>query len=666
MRRLASSAGWAAALLFPVALSAQPSAPTAADGTSGDPASVFPLAVVFVPQGPLLCGPAALEMALRHAGVRGVYARDFQDLVRAEEGGVRTTDLAAATRELGWTVRAGPSDLRALEQDLAAGRPLVVLLEDAPGRYHYVLVVGSSTEAVVFHDPARGPGERLLLPAFRARWEAADRWALTLLSGPGRAEVPRTADGVEERASSDPRAPRTSGGADEAARAEAPSAPSASDPDLLEASRLFRASRWEEAAVLAERSLRVSPVNQRAWEVLATSRYLAGDHHGALDAWNHAQAPRLDLVRTSGLVRTRATAVHGLMGLRTGEVLTVAELVRARRRLALLPGAAETGLSYRAVTAGMVEAEAVVIERPLLPGGSELAGALLGALTASEVSLTTANALGEGERATLALRWSAARPSVAGTLSAPAFLGAPGVARVDVRWDEEHHRLGSGREAGEARLGVRLALTDWGHVWLRWELGAGLDRWAELGKVAVLTGAAEARSGADRASVAVAAEGGVGTFSYLRWTLQAEADLLPERGTWTLRGRGLAAGLAGTSPRTLLHGAGNDGVRPGLLRAHALERAGRIEAGALGRSLLNGSLEAERVLLDLMLARVGVAAFLDAARLAAVPGAPLPIHRLDGGVGLRLRLPGGSLRLDAARGSDGSQAFSALWETNRR
>ena len=116
---------------------------------------------------------------------------------------------------------------------------------------------------------------------------------------------------------------------------------------LERASASFRASRWDEAASFARAAARAQPDDARAWILLATSSYLADDPSAALSAWNRIGEPRLDLVRISGLQRTRHPVVDDLLGLRAGTVLTADRFQRARRRLELLPSARGSTLVYR-------------------------------------------------------------------------------------------------------------------------------------------------------------------------------------------------------------------------------------------------------------------------------------------------------------------------------
>src|SRR5262245_42382702 len=113
--------------------------------------------VPYLPQTPELCGGAALAMVLRYWGDRTVQPGDFRSLVKPSARGIETTDLVAAVTARGWQAFSGegPSGTIAdLQRQVDQGRPVIVLIELTPGRFHYVVVVGVTPSSVVFHDPA--------------------------------------------------------------------------------------------------------------------------------------------------------------------------------------------------------------------------------------------------------------------------------------------------------------------------------------------------------------------------------------------------------------------------------------------------------------------------------------------------------------------------------
>jgi hypothetical protein len=182
--------------------------------------------------------------------------------------------------------------------------------------------------------------------------------------------------------------------------------------------------RWAEAADLAAIVVQADAGDTYAWKVLATSRFVQNDRLGALDAWNHAGEPRLDLVRFDGLTRTRHRAVEQLVHAESGAMLSPRDFVRSARRLAELPAASSTMLEYRPVSGGLAELRGVVAERPLAPSG-RLPLAMIGvtAVASRELRVATGSFSGGGERVDVGWRFWAHRPRIAVGVAAPAPWG---------------------------------------------------------------------------------------------------------------------------------------------------------------------------------------------------------------------------------------------------
>jgi hypothetical protein len=587
------------------------------------PAPDSALGVPFIPQGELLCGGAAAAMVLRYHGARGVGAESFAQLVRRDEGGIRTDELAAALRARGWRAEERVGDRDALARALAAGLPPIVLLESARGRWHYVVVVAMDEAGARVHDPARAPDLRVEWNEFMARWEGGERWML--LVGP-RSNVSVAA------AESDL---EFGGGAVEDALVH---------PDLVRASMHFRAQQWSAAADAAERATGAAPADPRAWRLLGTARYLAGEPDAALAAWARAGEARVDGVVVHGLARTRHPVVHALLGLSPGAPLDADLLALARRRVALLPSAARTRVHYRALADGWVEVEASVLEsppHPFSPAGLAVLGA---AAAAGEGRVRLAGLLGAGER--LDLRW---RPEAGGhsfglELAAPGALG-----------------LGGRVEAGLARIALEqseyrsdhvsawLRATDWATAWLRWELGARADRDSALRPAA--TGALELARADDRALVTGALAfwpSFAGRAASTLLTLDAALARGGPADPWSFAARAGVRAARGPVPQTFLPGTDATpapalggafmGLDPApLLRAHAPVQGSKVlHVGVEGTGWVGGAL------------RLGIAAFVDA---AAVQDAAVPDRALAAvGAGLRVAVPGldTPLRIDHA------------------
>ena len=139
--------------------------------TAGSSPQARPLLdVPFVAQTPELCGGAAVSMVMRYWGARDIVPEDFQTLVVQSERGIPTRDLTEAVRGRRWQAIIGPADAAAawttLQDDVNRGRPVIALIEVSANTYHYVVVVGLTTDVVVLHDPARAPFQVISRDAF--------------------------------------------------------------------------------------------------------------------------------------------------------------------------------------------------------------------------------------------------------------------------------------------------------------------------------------------------------------------------------------------------------------------------------------------------------------------------------------------------------------------
>src|SRR5215213_134555 len=130
------------------------------------------LDVPFISQSEALCGGAAAAMVLRYWGERGLTAESFSHLVDRSAAGIRTDALLKDLRSRGWIAIALDGTADAIEAELRRGRPALTLIEDRPGRFHYVVVVAITSDAIVFHDPARAPLRVVGRPEFARRWQA--------------------------------------------------------------------------------------------------------------------------------------------------------------------------------------------------------------------------------------------------------------------------------------------------------------------------------------------------------------------------------------------------------------------------------------------------------------------------------------------------------------
>lgn len=141
------------------------------------------------------CGPAALATVLAHAGVQTApETLAWQVYVPGRKGSLQV-ELLGATRRQGLVPYPIGPGLGAIVNELGAGRPVLVLMDNGPPLYpvwHYAVVIG--------HDPRdasvilrSGSTRRKLMSerGFMAAWTRGGSWGLVVLK-PG--DLPAEAD----------------------------------------------------------------------------------------------------------------------------------------------------------------------------------------------------------------------------------------------------------------------------------------------------------------------------------------------------------------------------------------------------------------------------------------------------------------------------------------
>ena len=653
------------------------SAVTARAQPSSSAGPVRLLDVPYIQQSEALCGGAAVAMVMRYWGATGVYAETFAPLVDQAAGGIRGEDLLRDLNGRGWNARSFGGDPTLVRARLAAGQPVIALIEDRPGAYHYVVIVAWANGRVVQHDPARAPFRVINEEAFVRAWNVTGRW--TLLALPPEAVAKRASGSVVD--GTDVSTARTASGnpACEALVAEGVTRATAGDHEtalqtLAAAADACPADAapwremagvhalkesWTEAARHAREAVGRDPRDEHAWRILATSRYVTDDFAGALEAWNAVGEPLLDIVNIGGLEHTRHASAASALRLQPQTVLTRAALSAAARRLADVPAAQVARVSYRPLESGRAAVDAVMIERPRSPFGiTSLAVASVRALSNRELTLASANPTGAGDLAIVSWRWWENRPHIAASYAAPLSIG--GVLRTDIYRDEQTYGL---ERIGEVRKGGSVAWSDWTATNLRWQTTLGFDTWGERGKTLALSAAIEQRAWGDRVALDGSATIVAGNFS--AWTGNAGVhwrSSLRNQGAVFLA-RGGVELASDRAPLALWPGAGHGHARPTLLRAHALLDDGVITGGVFGRRVYSAGAEWRAWSRPLKGAlRFAPAAFVDAAR-AERRLTPNDQWHVDAGAGLRIALPGSNiLRIDVAKGvRDGKTAFSVGW-----
>jgi hypothetical protein len=614
-------------------------------------------------------------MLFRYWGDRHADVQQFEPLLDRRAGGIAADALVRAIQDRHWAAQRIEGSVEALRDRLAAGQPPMLLIEDRPRRYHFVVAVGIDDAAVYVHDPAWGPRRRLTLADLLRRWKPAGNWMLMVLPQPDRPVPPASAPSATaagDRAAAPP-CDRLLDEALDQVNAKGLSAadallgavrqrcPSSSAPLSELAGVRFAEKRTQEAIALARRAVRLNPSDRYGWDVLGSSRFVQNDARGALQAWQHIGKPQLDTVRIEGLTHTRYSLVAQTLDLTPNTVLTERDFLFAERRLGELPDSLSARLSYRPESDGYATVDAIVVERPIVPRGpAEWGAAAAQAAIDREVVANLPGRTGQGELWTASYRWWNGRPRAAVAFTAPRIGALPGVWRVEGFWEAQTYTLGSAPPAREERAYGGVTLADWLTANLRYQLAGGLDSWNQTRRAISAGGILEQRLFEDRVSLSVA---GTNWFSVgsdqpfraaaLRARFRSSPDAIGLVGTAEA---GIDAASA-AAPLALWSGAGEGRARPHLLRAHPLLDGGTISGAVFGRTVRHASVEAQRWLPHPALVRVGVAAFVDAAS-ASAPA------QVDTGVGVRFRLASReTLRVDYAHGvRDGADAVSVGWQ----
>jgi Peptidase_C39 like family len=632
------------------------------------------LNVPFLPQTPALCGGAAVAMVFRYYGDRHADVQQFEPLVDRRAGGIADDVLIEAVRQRRWRAVPLQGSIDVLRDHLAAGEPLVLLLEDRPGRYHYVVAVGADGEGVVVHDPTWGPWRRLDLSDFTRRWAAARFWTLLI--------QPDSADPKRRRVAAQPepivpaeksRCERLLDQAvDEIGRSGLPSAdetlgrvmrecPQSAAPVAELAAIRFAQERWDDAEALAERAVSIDDSNTYAWDVLGSARFIRDDAAGALSAWNRTGKPTLDSVVIDGLSRTRYSLVARFAGLTPNTTLTARDYRLAERRLRELPDQLAVRVGYTPEADGFATVRVAVAERAARPYWLTVgARAAIG----REVRATLPGWAGQGEVWTASWRWWSNRPRVGLDFTAPRVGFLRGVSKASGSWERETYAVDDVQPV-ETRLHGGFATADWLAPDLRYELSFGVDSWNGSRRTASFGAGLERRLLNDRLALAAGGQ----YFAPLSAGPGFSAGSLAAGYRTSRRDSGLVhtidAGLdvgSTDAPPALWSGAGEGMARPHLLRAHPLLVGDVLSGPVFGRRVMHLTAESRRWFSAPALIRLGIAGFADVASASRRLQGDEAMTHVDAGIGIRLRLPGagnGLVRADYARGlRDGRQTVS--------
>jgi predicted double-glycine peptidase len=597
------------------------------------------LDVTFLPQGRLLCGGASAAMVLRYWGAEDVYAEDFQELVDEDEGGISTADLEAAVRARDWRAMPLRADRETVRRYLSSGRPLIALLRSSERRFHYVVLTGYSGDDLVLHDPSLGPNRLRSFDSVFESWAASHVWALLVT-------------------------PRESLPAKAEARASAPQASGEALVLRERAAARFLEEEWSQAASLAAAALELAPEDDHARSIFAASLYLSGDRERALEAWNAGGKPKLDRVEIRGLARTRQEVLYRYLDVSPGEPLTAEELRKAQRRVSDLPTLERARVSYEPLGEARAKLVASLAERSRFePLPSALLRGTVEALVYRTIRGGLSSPTGGGESIEGGFRWWEERPKLWVSLAAPELLSLPGIGSLEGYFEQQSYALPGSAPVEESWRGARLSAFDWVSSGTRAGFQIGFHEEDSAGSWIALGGGIERRIAGDRVSLRADAVQwlATGDAASFREAGASAAARLVERQSWSLRARLDARLVTENAPLTVWPGAGSDNARPLLLRGYPLLEEGVLRGKGFGPKLLHASVEIERTLWNPGMVKLGLATFVDWARVYGRDGES-PGSLWSPGAGLRVDLFGRTLRLDAATAlGRGGLVVSAGW-----
>lgn len=224
--------------------------------------------VPFYSQEQYQCGPAALAMVLTYAGVPRTPFDLTDQVYLPQRNGSLQPEMLAATRRAGLLAYTLDPEPDALLHELAAGHPVVVLLNlrfDLFPQWHYAVLIGYDlTSREVFLRS--GVDRRLVmkLDDFDRSWSKAKRWAFVALT-PN--QIPATAN--------------------ETTYVEAAIALERVSPESAQVAYATALARWP-VNLIARMGLG-NAAYRRHELMTAEQEYRRAiiDHPGAADAWNN-------------------------------------------------------------------------------------------------------------------------------------------------------------------------------------------------------------------------------------------------------------------------------------------------------------------------------------------------------------------------------------------
>ncbi len=151
--------------------------------------------VAFFPQQDNWCGPASLASLLVHAGISVTPEQLAPQVFLPGRQGALNLELLAASRRHGLMPYVLQGDNNALLQELAAGHPILVLLDlgmPPLSRWHYAVLTGYDSASREFQMiSGEQANSRIEWAVFQRLWARGQNWAM-LVTVPG--TLPATAE----------------------------------------------------------------------------------------------------------------------------------------------------------------------------------------------------------------------------------------------------------------------------------------------------------------------------------------------------------------------------------------------------------------------------------------------------------------------------------------
>lgn len=155
------------------------------DWPAGVPRQTELAQVPFIPQDDYQCGPAALGMALQHAGARVPLQALIDEVWLPSRKGSLQLEMLAAPRRHGFvSYRLSPSYADLL-REVAAGRPVIVLQDIGMmlPQWHYAVVNGFDYETgTIYLRSGLQFRQQMPFSYFERTWLAGKYWAMVVTS----------------------------------------------------------------------------------------------------------------------------------------------------------------------------------------------------------------------------------------------------------------------------------------------------------------------------------------------------------------------------------------------------------------------------------------------------------------------------------------------------